>query len=153
MSSALPYTDVRTMSEIIEPELRSWRLGATMFSIFGLLAFVVAIVGTYSVVAYDVTQRRREIGVRMALGAQHAQVLRSIIGQGLRTTSVGVVAGLVLALLTTRFLAGLLFETSPRDPVIFAGVAGVLLIAAIAASALPARQAARTDPARVLRSE
>lgn len=153
MSSALPYTDVRTMNEVMEPELRTWRLGATMFSIFGLLAFVVAIVGTYSVVAYDVTQRRREIGVRMALGARRLHVLKDVVGHGVRTTSVGVITGLVLAFVSTPFMATLLFETSPRDPAIFAGVAGILLLAAVTASLLPARQAARTDPARVLRSE
>ncbi|MFN8573523.1 MAG: ABC transporter permease [Gemmatimonadaceae bacterium] len=153
MSSALPYTDVRAMSEIMEPELRSWRLGATMFSIFGLLAFIVAIVGTYSVVAYDVTQRRREIGVRMALGARRSHVLRDVVGHGLRTTGWGVGVGLLLAFVSTPLLATLLFETSPRDPAIFLSVAGVLILAAAAASLLPARQAARTDPARVLRSE
>lgn len=124
-----------------------------MFSIFGLLAFIVAIVGTYSVVAYDVTQRRREIGVRMALGARRSHVLRDVVGHGLRTTGWGVGVGLLLAFVSTPLLATLLFETSPRDPAIFLSVAGVLILAAAAASLLPARQAARTDPARVLRSE
>jgi predicted permease len=153
LSDRLPYADVRTMGEILEPELRSWRGGATMFGIFGVLAFVVAILGTYSVVAYDVSRRRREIGVRMALGAQRAQVLRSVIGDGVRRAGIGVAAGLALALLATRFMTDLLFETSPREPSVYVGVAVLLLAAAAAASLVPARQASRLDPVEALRSD
>jgi predicted permease len=153
ISSLLPYTDVRTMGEVLEPELRPWRLGATMFGLFGLLAFVVAVLGTYSVVAYEVSQRRREIGVRMALGARSGQVLRGVIGDGLRQASVGVTVGILLALVATRWLGDLLFQTSPREPAIYAGVALLLLAAAAVASLVPARDAARLDPAEVLKGD
>jgi ABC-type antimicrobial peptide transport system permease subunit len=141
------------MQTKIEPQVRPWRLGAAMFSVFGALALLLAAVGLYSVIAYGVTQRTHELGVRVALGARTADVLRLVVGEGLRIAVVGVSAGALLALLAGRWLAPLLFNVSPRDPGVFAIVATVLLAVALAASLLPALRAARVDPATALRAD
>lgn len=153
---ALPaggYFTIRTMTDVIAPSMRSWRLGATMFAIFGGLALVLATVGLYSVVAYSVSQRTHEMGVRLALGAHAADVVRLIVRDGLGVVLAGVAIGSVVALVAGRWLAPLLYQTSPRDPVVFAGVAAALVTVAIAASWIPARRASRVDPAVALRAD
>jgi predicted permease len=147
------YIDVRVMQTNIEPQVRPWRLGASMFSVFGALALLLAAVGLYSVIAYGVTQRTHELGVRVALGARTADVLRLVVSEGLRVAVVGVSAGAVIALLAGGWLAPLLFNVSPRDPSVFAAVTSVLLVVALAASLLPALRAARVDPATALRAD
>jgi ABC-type antimicrobial peptide transport system permease subunit len=107
----------------------------------------------YSVIAFDVAQRTHELGVRIALGAQVHDVLRLVIGGGLRLGIIGVVVGLVITLLTGRFVASLLFEVSPSDPVILGAVGGLLLGVAVVASAIPALRATRVDPNVALRAE
>ena len=148
---SLPYVDVRPMSEIVDSQVRSWKLGATMFTLFGGLGLVVAALGLYSVIAHDVSQRRREIGVRMALGASRENVARLVVGSGVRQALAGMVLGLAIAWGVSTRVSDLLFETSPRDPLIYGGVVALLLLVALLASFIPARRASKLDPADVLR--
>ncbi len=147
------YVTVTPMTTIIAPEIRSWRLGALMFSIFGALALVLAAIGLYSVIAYNVTQRTHEMGVRVALGAQARDVIRLIVSEGLRIVLPGVVLGAIIALVAGRWIAPLLFQVSPKDPPVLVGVVAILLAVAIMASWLPARRAARVDPNEALRAD
>jgi ABC-type lipoprotein release transport system permease subunit len=117
------YVRVQTLRDQLDPQARSWTLGAAMFTIFGLLALVVAAVGLYSVLAFDVAQRTREIGIRTALGARKARLLRSAVSQGAVLGGVGVALGLGAAYVAAPRIQDLLFETSPRDPAVFATVA------------------------------
>jgi ABC-type antimicrobial peptide transport system permease subunit len=133
--------------------MRQWDLGATMFTIFGVLALVVAAVGLYSVTAYGVAQRAHELGVRVALGAERRDLLRLVLTEGLRLAALALAIGLAVALAVGRFAAPLLLHTSPRDPAILATVAGLLLVMSVAASAVPALRAARVDPNLALRDE
>lgn len=145
--------EVRPMQTIMEPQLRPWRVGLLLFGGFGVLALIVAALGTYSVLSYAVTQRRHEIGVRIALGARGSDVLRLFVGQAVRLAIVGVVVGLLIALAASRVMQSLLYDTSAREPVVTLGVAALLVAIAALASALPARRAARVDPVGVLRAE
>jgi putative ABC transport system permease protein len=147
------YVTVTPMSEIFEPNVRSWRLGATMFVAFGALALVLAAVGLYSVIAYNVVQRTHEMGVRVAFGAQVRDILRLILNEGLRITVIGVVIGGAIALYAGRWVKPLLFDVKPADPVVFGVVVAVLFAAATLASLIPAMRAARVDPNVALRSE
>jgi ABC-type antimicrobial peptide transport system permease subunit len=124
-----------------------------MFVAFGVLAVVVAAVGLYGVISYRVTQRLHELGVRAALGARQTDLLRLVVGQSLRLAVAGVVAGLLLALLARRWVEPLLFQQSGTDPVVYAAVAGLMLLVAVVASVVPARRAARVDPNTALRAE
>ena len=143
----------RTMREIVGPEERSWESGATMFVAFSALALILAAIGLYSVIAFDVVQRTHELGVRIALGAQVRDVLRLVVGAGVRFAAVGVIVGLGLALAAGTFVSPLLFGVSPRDPWILGGVGAVLLGVAVAASAIPALRATRVDPTVALRAD
>ena len=147
------YVTVMPMRDILDPRQRSWQLGATMFALFGVLALILAAIGLYSVIAYTVTQRTQEIGVRLALGARMGDVIRLVVGEGVRFAVVGIVIGGAVALWASKWVGPLLFSVSPRDPAIFGGVAVVLLGAAILASAIPALRAARVDPNVALRAE
>jgi len=152
-SPTVAYVDILPLAWGLDPQLRPYRLGATMFTVFGLLALLIAAVGLYGVVAHGVASRQREVGIRMALGARPRRVLAMVLGEGMRTTGAGIVAGLGVALLAGRFLAPLLFDTSPRDPLVLGAVAATLLLAAVAAGLVPARRATRVDPAVTLREE
>jgi ABC-type antimicrobial peptide transport system permease subunit len=145
------YVRVRPLREIVRDAQRSWRLGATMFGAFGLLALVVAAVGLYGVIAYGVTQRMHELGVRVALGARRADILTLVVGQSVRFACWGVALGVALALLPSRWIQPLLFRQSATDPAIYLGVATTMILVALAASAIPAIRAARADPSRALR--
>jgi predicted permease len=147
------YITVRPLREAVDQAQRSWRLGATMFVAFGVLALLVAAVGLYGVIAYNVTQRMHEVGVRMALGAQAGDILRLVVGQGLRFAVAGIVVGVMLALVAATWLQPLLYKQSARDPVIYLVVSAVLVVVAIIASASPAVRAARADPTTALRTE
>ena len=149
----LPFVNVRPLQSLIDPSIRPWRLGATMFAVFGALSLVIAAIGLYGVVTYDVSQRGHEFGVRMALGAQRTDVLRLVLLDGVRLAAVGIALGALVALALSRFVAPLLFETSPRDPIVFGTVVLVLLTVAVTASLLPGRRATRVDPAEALRTE
>jgi putative ABC transport system permease protein len=147
------YVSTSTLDRIVAPEMRSWRLGATMFTIFGLLALVVASVGLYSVVAYDVSQRTRELGVRVALGANAPAVVRLVVGEGVRVVTVGLALGTIAAFALAKRVTPLLYEVSARDPITYGGVLGVLLVVAVVASLAPAVRAARVDPNVALRAD
>jgi predicted permease len=147
------YVTITSFQDIIGGEMRSWQLGATMFVAFGLLAIVLAAIGLYSVIAYNVTQRIHEIGVRRALGAQAADVARLVVSDGLRLVAVGVGLGVAGAIGASRWIKPLLFDVSPNDPAVYAFVAVMLALVAIAASWLPARRASRVDPSVALRSD
>lgn len=147
------YVTVRPFAEIFAPNVRSWRLGATMFVVFGGLALVLAAIGLYSVIAYAVVQRTHELGVRMALGAQVRDIIRLVLSEGLALTLVGLVIGGAVALYAGRWVKPLLFNVQPTDPLVFGGVIAVLLLAATLASLIPAIRAARVDPNVALRSD
>ena len=149
----LPYVRVQTLTERIAPQWRSWRLGATMLSVFGLLALVIASLGLYGVTAYGVTQRTQEIGVRIALGAGRRDVVGLAVAQALRATGIGAVIGVLLALALGRAVASLLFGIKPADPAAVLGAIAVLLAVAALAAYLPARRAAGIDPMEALRYE
>jgi ABC-type antimicrobial peptide transport system permease subunit len=124
-----------------------------MFVAFGVLALIVAAVGLYGVITYDVTHRMHEMGVRIALGARTRHVVRLVVGQGVRFALIGVLLGIVLALLLARWIQPLLYQQSARDPVTYTQVATVLLFVAVLAAAFPALRAARADPNSALRTE
>jgi len=147
------YVNVVPLSRLVDPNLRSWRFGATMFVAFGGLALVLAAIGLYSMIAYDVAQRTRELGVRIALGSSVGRVVRLIVTGGLRLVAVGVVTGTVLAFWGSRWMETLMFRQSTRDPFVFGAVAVLLLAVSGAASMVPAWRAARVDPNVALRLE
>ena len=153
VAPALPYADVRPMQTLLEPQLRPWKLGATMFAIFGAVALALAGVGLYGVIAYGVAQRTHEVGVRVALGARPSDVVTLVVGQAVRITIAGLALGLVLAAVGVRWVAPLLYGVSGHDPWTLGMVCAVLLSVALAASALPARRAAAVDPVRALRAD
>jgi putative ABC transport system permease protein len=147
------YVTVTSFGDIVGKQMRSWTLGATMFTAFGALALLVAAVGLYSVIAYNVAQRTQELGVRIALGAQSPDVVRLVVGEGMRVSVMGIVIGSIVALAAARYIGPLLFDVSPTDPAVFAGVAGALIVVAIAASVVPALRASRVDPSVALRGD
>jgi ABC-type antimicrobial peptide transport system permease subunit len=152
----VPNADAVTfnpMSKYLEPELRPWPLGATLFAVFGLLALAVSTVGVYGVVAYSFSQRTHELGVRTALGANVGDTYKLVLGEALRLTVIGVTIGVLLALALGLLIASQLYSTSAKDPFVIAIVASVLLTAGIAASLLPAWRATRADPMVALRTE
>ena len=148
-----PIGAILTMDEQLSKSLTRRRFSVTLLSAFGVVAVSLAAIGLYGVLAFIVAQRRREIGVRMALGAQPRDVIADIMGQGLRLAACGVVAGIVLALAATRLLRSLLFGTSPTDAITFVAVATLLVVIAAAASLVPALRASRVDPLIALRDE
>ncbi|HKO15418.1 MAG TPA: ADOP family duplicated permease [Gemmatimonadaceae bacterium] len=156
LQSVMPgasYVTVTPFADIIGQQTRSWRLGATMFVAFGALALALAAIGLYSVIAYNVVQRTHEMGVRIALGAQRGDVVALVVRQGVWLGVAGIGIGAALALASAQWLKPLLFDESPRDPVVYVFVVLVLLTVATVASAIPARRAARVDPNVALRAE
>ena len=144
---------VTPMTENLEPEYRPWRLGATLFTGLGVLAMIVAMLGVYSTTSYSVAQRTHEFGVRVALGARLGDVVRQVIGEGVRTVAVGVALGIVLALAAGRLVSALLYGVAPRDPGVLAVVSTALVTVAAFAALLPAWRAARADPVAALRAD
>lgn len=149
----LPVAEIRTMEQVAGDMVARPRLNLQLLGGFATLALVLAAIGLYGVMAYSVTQRRAEIGVRVALGASRPDVMRLIVGQGMRLTLAGLLVGLVGALALTRLMTSLLFGVQPTDPLTIAAVAAFLAAIALVASWIPARRAAGTDPAIALRAE
>jgi putative ABC transport system permease protein len=149
----LPMFDVLTMQDVLDDTLGQRRFDSFLMSIFGGLAVVLACVGIYGVLATTVMQQTREIGVRMALGARRGDVLKMVMGQGLRWVSLGLLIGLALGFLLTRMLASLLFGVGPASPLTYLAVSAVMLAVAAVACYLPAVRAVRIDPMRALRYE
>jgi putative ABC transport system permease protein len=129
------------------------RFAMALLTAFSLLALILSAVGLYGVIAYSVTQRTREIGVRVALGADARSVRQLVVGGGVRLAALGVAIGIVAALGTTRLLSSLLYRVSPVDPVSFGSIAGLVVVIAVAASYVPARRAVRIDPMEALRAD
>ena len=149
----MPFVPVDTLEALTAPQLQSWRLGSTMFLIFGGIALVIAAVGLYGAMAYTVSLRAPEIGIRLALGASRRQVVARIGRHGVASVAAGLALGLLVAAFSTRWLADLLYETSPRDPLVFATVAIVLATAGLIAAVVPVRRSAAVDPLSILRAE
>jgi len=147
------YLTVTPLSQMVGQERQAFQLGATMFTVFGALALFLASVGLYSVVSYGVAQRRHELGVRVALGAQVRDIVGMVVREGVRVTVIAVTLGLAAAWLAGQWVAPLLFETSPHDTAIFTGVGVALLLVALVASLIPARRAAQADPSVALRAD
>jgi len=149
----LPVSQVMTLEAVVDRAVGPRRLQMLLLAIFAGIALVLAAIGTYGVLAYQITERTREFGVRMALGARRADIIGMVLRQGMSPAVAGVIVGLAGAALLTRLLASLLFETRPTDPATFGATAVVLLAAALAACLFPARRATRVDPATALRAE
>ncbi|HYN08324.1 MAG TPA: ABC transporter permease [Vicinamibacterales bacterium] len=152
LDSQLPIGRLSATRALVGRLLARERFNMLLLSIFGGVALTIAAVGLYGLLAFLVTQRTREIGIRLALGGRPGRILRTVIGEGLALSSLGLVLGCASALLAAPALRGLLFGIEPTDPLTYAGIAGVLLVVAAAASYLPARRATRIDPVSVLRN-
>ena len=153
IDARIRFVDVALLAERMNPLMRSWEMGATLFMVFGMLALLVAGVGLYSVLAFDVAQRTRELGLRSALGAPVSRLLSMVVGRGMRVTLAGVAVGLLAAALLAPRIETLLFDVPPVDPVTYLGVAATLLAVALAASIGPAWRASRVDPNVALRAD
>lgn len=147
------YAVAMPLTDLVDPNLRSWKMGATLFTAFGGLALLLAAVGLYSMIAYDVAQRTRDLGVRLALGARGTGVMRLVVGGGLRLTLLGLVLGGLIAFVAAPRLEPLMFSQSPRDPLVLAVVAGLLLAVGAVASFVPGLRASRVDPVVALRAD
>jgi predicted permease len=149
----LPLAGMSTQAAQIEESMGGERSLTTLLSLFSMLAIALASIGLYGVIAYSVTRRTREIGIRVAMGARRPDVLRMVLGQGMRLTLVGIGVGLMGAAAASRVLSSKLFGVTPTDPVTFAAVALLLMGVALAACYVPARRAMRVDPVVALRYE
>jgi predicted permease len=149
----LPVADIASMNDVVSQSLGHRRFSMMLLTIFAFVALALTCVGIYGVASYSVSQRTREIGVRIALGAQPGSVVRLVVGQGIRPALIGLTVGLVLALLVSRVIASMLFGTSPRDPLSVSIVAGLLTTVTAIATWLPARRASRVDPVEALRAD
>ena len=150
---SLPVFRVQTLEQAVDASTSTQRFSMLLQLVFAAVALLLAAVGIYGVISYSVAQRTREIGIRMALGADRSRVLRLVVGQGMALAAVAVGVGLVVALLAGRVMASLLYGVSPRDPATFAAVAGVLTLVALLACWVPARRASGVAPQTALRAE
>jgi putative ABC transport system permease protein len=148
-----PVGAILTMDEQLSRSLTRRRFGVTLLTLFGAVAVMLAAIGLYGVLAFLVSQRRREIGVRIALGATAQDVMQDVLGEGLRLAGIGMVLGLALAVAASRLMASMLYATSPMDVATYAGAASMLAVIAVAASFVPAFRASRVDPIVALRDE
>jgi putative ABC transport system permease protein len=141
-----PVYNVRTMDDVVLNSLGTRRVSTQLFAVFGCAALLLAAVGIYGVMAYSVTQRTHEIGIRMALGAQKSDILRLVVRQGMTLALIGVIAGLAGAFALTRVIANLLFGVGASDPLTFIAISLLLIFVSLIACYLPARRAARLNP-------
>jgi putative ABC transport system permease protein len=148
-----PVSEVKALPQILSGETAAPRAIASLFAAFAALALVLGIIGIYGVISFFVGQRTREIGIRIAMGAQRRDILKLVINEGLTLTVIGIVVGLGSAFALTRFLAAFLYGVSATDPLDFAAVAALFGVVALAASYIPARRAMRVDPLTALRYE
>jgi len=153
LSSDAPIGEIRPMRDVVARSVASQRFRALLLLAFGAAALLLATLGVAGTLAYIVSRREREIGVRMALGATSRQIVSLILSRGVTLVALGVVIGTAASLFATRLLQSMLFGVAPADPLTFAAVAAMLLLSGIAASAIPALRAARTDPMTVMRAE
>ena len=153
LDRSLPVYNINTMDSLISESMSPWRFNATILGIFAVVALVLAIVGIYGVMAYSVTQRTHEIGIRMALGAQQRDVLKLVVGQGFILSMIGIAVGLAFAFGLTRVMTSLLYGISATDPWTFAAISSLLMLIALLASYIPARRASKVDPMIALRYE
>jgi predicted permease len=153
LDSEVPIPEIRTLNEVMSRSVADRRFQMLLVALFAAAALSLAGLGTYGVVSYAVARRRSEMGIRMALGAARSDVLRMVLGQGMTPVIGGLAAGALAAFVLGRYLASLLFEISPRDPLAFSIAAGVLLLVAAAACLAPARRATRVNPVEALRFE
>jgi putative ABC transport system permease protein len=149
----LPVEEVGTLDDVVSASVGSRRFAATLIGLFASLALLLAAVGLYGVMAYAAEQRRREVGIRIALGARSTEVVRLFVGEGARLAILGAVAGILLAIAATRLLASQLYDVKPGDPLTLGLAAAILIAVSIASAYLPARRASRVDPIAALRSE
>jgi predicted permease len=147
----VPIYDATTGADIAAAQVSATRVVMQLLAVFAGMAVVLAVTGIWGVVSYEVVQRRRELGIRLALGARSAQMVGLLVRDGLVSAALGIVAGMVMAAALTRYLTALLYEVDPADPVAFAGAAAMLLVVALLAAWLPGRQATRIHPAETLR--
>jgi ABC-type antimicrobial peptide transport system permease subunit len=149
----LPIIQLRTMEDVIGASVTRQRFLSLLLGIFAAVALTLAAIGTYGILSYMVTERQREIGIRMALGADNGQVMRMIMGQGLAIAAIGILIGIAGAYALSRLTASLLYGVSPSDPLTFVTVAGVITIVAAAACLVPTRRAMRVDPLEAIRAD
>ncbi len=149
----MPVFDVMTMEDRLAQEGEATLFTTFLLSAFAAISLFLALLGVYGVLAYSVRQRQQEIGIRIALGAVPAGIIRMVVGGGMKLVAGGLFAGLVASWLLTRYLSSVLFGVSPRDPATFLAIAGVLAVTTIVACYLPARRASRMDPIAALRYE
>jgi putative ABC transport system permease protein len=153
LDPAQPVHNLRTLEDVRASSLAPERLNLSVLGVFALVALILSGVGLYSVLAWSVVRRQREIGVRTALGARPTDVRRLVLGQGIGLTALGIVLGMAAAFVLTRGLSGLLFEVTPLDPATFVTVPSLVLIVSIVACWIPAHRASRIDPIQALRDQ
>lgn len=153
MDSEVPIYDARTLDDYLARSVEQQRFNSFLVGAFAGCALLLTVVGLYGVTSYSVAQHTRDIGVRMALGASRAHVMRMVLGRGASLAAIGIGTGAIAAAIATRFMASLLYGVRPFDAATYAGVAALLAAAALLASYLPARRATRVDPMVALRNE
>ena len=149
----LPFVRVRPYAQLLDRQMRPWRLGTALLGLFGAIALGVAAVGLYAAFTHAVSERRREMAIRIAVGARPARVMRMILCESLTLAGCGILGGCVASLITGRWIQSLLFGTAPSDPLVLASAAAVMLSVATLATFFPARTASKADPNALLRSE
>jgi ABC-type antimicrobial peptide transport system permease subunit len=153
INADLPLSQVRSLRDVYDRSMARTSMTLVMLAIAGAMALLLGIVGIYGVLAYAVVERRREVGIRLALGAQPRAVRKMFVHRGMMLSGAGIAIGAVVAAGLTRSMSSLLFGVTPVDAATFAAAAGVLVVAALAASYIPARRAAAVDPLETLRGE
>jgi ABC-type antimicrobial peptide transport system permease subunit len=153
VNGSFPITEIRTMKQIYDKSMARTGFTLTLLAISGGMALLLAVVGIYAVISYTVAQRTREIGIRLALGAQQGELKRMFVGRGLIWSGIGAATGAAAAAALSRLMSALLFEISPLDPLTYTIAAVGILAAAAVASYLPARRVTRVDPIEALRAE